>query len=137
MLYMSQNRSKIRVTFRVDAQLAAALRQLPNQTLFVETALAAAFGETCPLCDGRGRVPNRRLRISDFKAGSLPRLSRHAALRLREVVRLGYRLLATDLELRPAAQRRGELTFELLRSDEPLLTGRISDRAVADIAFPN
>jgi hypothetical protein len=36
-------------------------------------------------------VAARRLRISDFKALGLPRLRRHAALKLRQIVRLGQR----------------------------------------------
>jgi hypothetical protein len=135
MLYMD-SQSKVRVTFRVAPELADALRELPNQTLFVETALAAALGETCPVCDGRGRVPTRRLRISDFKERGLPPLKRHAALKLRQVVRLGNRLLATDLRL-AAAQKAGDVSFQLARHDETLLSGRIAARGSSDLVFEN
>jgi len=127
MLYM---KTKVRVTFRIDPQLAAALRSLPNQTLFVESALLEALGETCPLCDGRGRVPASLLRISDFKEHRLPRLKAAAALRLREIVKLGHQLMATDLRLAAADKR--ALSFELARQNKTLLSGRITDRTAED-----
>ena len=123
LLYMPPRTDrKHRVTFRVAPEIAAALRQLPNQTLFVEAALRQALGHTCPVCEGRGRIAGR-LEISDFKRARLPRLERTAALRLREVVRMGRRLCATGLEL--AAPAPGALAFRLRRKDELLLGGRI------------
>ena len=71
MLYM-----KTRVTFRVASDLADALRDLPNQTVFVEQALRSALGRTCPACDGQGRVQWKSVSVSDFKRASLPRLDR-------------------------------------------------------------
>ena len=120
MLYMSR---KHRVTFRVANDLAAALRKLPNQTAFVETALRDALGRTCPACRGKGRV-STQLRISDFRRERLPRIGHARALRLREVVRLGRRMCATELTLAKAG---GGLAFRLLRREELLLCGRVGD----------
>jgi hypothetical protein len=133
MLYMKAD-VKTRVTFRIDPLLAAALRALPNQTLFVESALLTALGESCPLCEGRGRVPARMLRISDFKRQELPRLSSRLALRLREVVRLGRQLLATDLKLTRDDERDDALSFKLLRHKQTLLSGNIKARTGVDFA---
>jgi hypothetical protein len=137
MLYMIQKPNKVRMTFRLEPQLAEALKQLGNQTLFVETALAEALGETCPLCQGRGRVPARRLRISDFKTLGLPRLRRHSALKLREIVRLGQRLLATDLELATGEKSGGGVAFRLRRHEETLLSGNIAGRGPSDLTLHN
>jgi hypothetical protein len=134
---MASEQAKVRVTFRIDRQLAAALRQLSNQTLFVESALLEALGESCPLCDGRGRVPARLLRISDFKQHGLPHLTADSARRLREVVRLGHQLMATDLKLAAAPGARGALQFELARQDQTLLTGRINEETASDFVVHN
>jgi hypothetical protein len=122
---------KTRVTFRVDADLAESLRQLPNQTAFVERALREALARECPLCDGRGRVGDVALRVPDFRSRRLPRLGGDAARRLREIVRLGRRVWATELDL---ARGDAGWRFRLLRKDEVLLAGDIddaSDRGVA------
>ena len=112
---------KHRVTFRVARDLASALRQLPNQTAFVEAALRDALGRTCPACDGRGRVSGR-LAISDFREARLPRLKPATALKLREVVRMARRLCATDLALAPGENA---IAFRVSRKDELLCAGRI------------
>src|SRR5262245_40199766 len=62
MLYM-----KTRVTFRVAPDLADVLRQLPNQTSFVETALREALRAKCPTCGGTGRVTRMAPRVSNFR----------------------------------------------------------------------
>jgi hypothetical protein len=123
MLYMAMSTEKTRVTFRIDPSLAEALRQISNQTAFVETALLAALGETCPLCDGRGKVRSARLAVSDFKKARLPRLRREGALRVRELVKLGQRLMATELRL--TGRSPAELRFALLRQSETLLAGQL------------
>ena len=123
---------KTRVTFRVDGDLAESLRQLPNQTAFVERALREALARECPLCDGRGRVSGVRLRVPDFHARRLPRLGGDAARRLREIVRLGRRVWATELEL---ARANDSWRFRLLRKDEVLLAGTIDDEAARGVAL--
>src|SRR6266700_1672241 len=94
MLYM-----KTRVTFRVAADLAEALRDLPNQTGFVEQALRSALGRTCPACDGKGRVQWKSVSVSDFKRAALPRLDREGAMQLKGLVRLARELAASRLDL--------------------------------------
>ena len=117
-------RAKRRVTYRVDPELAAALRQLPNQTAFVEAALRDALGRLCPVCAGSGEVPDVHLAVSNLKKLAGRRLDRVTAAQLKALVRLGRQLLATDLELGPSAED-GELEFRLARSNELLLAGRI------------
>ena len=118
MLYM-----KTRVTFRVDPRLADALRQVPNQTRFVERALKEALGKSCPLCRGSGRVVGASLRVSDFRSASLPKLEKAAAAPFKGLVRFGKRMQATDLELgaRPGS---ASVAFRIARDDETLLSGR-------------
>jgi hypothetical protein len=125
LLYMSSDRSH-RVTFRVPRDLARALQALPNQTAFVEAAIRDALARTCPLCDGNGRVKSSALRVPNFGRARLPRLDAQAARRLREIVRLGKRVYATDLDLRhdTAGWR-----FRLARRDEVLLSGRIDKKS--------
>jgi hypothetical protein len=118
MLYM-----KTRVTFRVAAELAKRLRELPNQTQFVETALGNALGVACPTCAGSGRVSGAALRVPNFRDASLPRLDRETALELQAVVRLARRLAATDVEL---GTHDDGLRFSVLRDDALLLQGRVS-----------
>jgi hypothetical protein len=122
MLYM-QNR--VRMTFRIEPELADILRHLPNQTRFVEAALKEALGQYCPLCGGGGRLIGGSLRVSDFKAESLPRLDRAAAGHLKGLVRFGRRMLATDLELE-FHPGEGELEFRVARDETTLLGGRLS-----------
>ena len=120
---------KRRVTFRLEEELADALRQLPNQTAYVERVLREALGRVCPLCEGRGEVPGGHLTVSNLK--DLTRLDRTAAAQLKALVRLGRQLMATDLALE--VSREGEqLGFRLERQDQLLLTGRIprGDRAI-------
>ena len=120
MLYM-----KTRVTFRVATDLADVLRQLPNQTNFVETALREALRAKCPSCGGTGRVPARALRISNFRKAALPRLERAAALQLKRVVGLARRVAATEIELEKAGDGRS-MNFVVARGDEILLRGELS-----------
>ena len=54
-------KAKQRVTFRVDPELAGALRNLPNQTAFVERTLREALGRLCPVCAGSGEAPDVQL----------------------------------------------------------------------------
>jgi len=119
MLYM-----KTRVTFRLPSDLADELRELPNQTQFVEAALREALGVACPLCRGSGRLQPRRLQISNFRRSALPRLARESAVELRRLVRVGRQLSATALELQSAPL--GGVHFVLTRCGEVLLTGKLA-----------
>ena len=117
-------RAKQRVTFRLEPELSAALRQLPNQTAFVERVLREALGRLCPLCEGRGEVADVHLAVSNLKKLAVGRLDRDVAAQLKALVRLGRQLLATNLELEPSPTE-GELEFRLARADELLLSGRL------------
>jgi hypothetical protein len=119
MLYM-----KTRVTFRVAPDLAEVLRQLPNQTSFVETALREALRAQCPACGGTGRVTRIAPRVSNFRKAALPRLEREAALQLKGVVRLARRVAATNVDLESAAEA-GAMKFVVARGDEVLLRGEL------------
>lgn len=120
LLYM-----KTRVTFRLDPVLATALRELPNQTDFVERALRSALGRTCPLCEGTGRISLPWVRVSNFRVAKLPALDRGSALQLRGVVQLARRLAATALDL-SVGQRSRELGFAVLREGDVLVRGTFS-----------
>ena len=129
MLYrMSKALPKQRVTFRLESDLAATLRLVPNQTAFVEGLLRQALDQLCPLCHGSGQASGVHLSVSDLKQGlkGLPggRLDRPAAAQLRALVRLGRQLLATDLALAPGL-RDAQLEFRLERQDQLLLQGII------------
>ena len=122
--HTKDRRSRERVTFRLDPELVEALRELPNQTAFVEGVLREALGRACPLCDGSGEVRDVHLAVSDFKNLPVPRLDRAAAAQLKTLVQLGRQLLATDLKLR-ASHADETLEFSLARENQLLLTGRI------------
>jgi hypothetical protein len=119
-----RSRTKQRVTFRIDPELHEALRQLPNQSQFVEQVLREALARVCPLCDGRGEVRDVHLAVSNLKKLAVGRLDRVGAAQLRDLVRLGRQLLATNLEL-GRSRDDGELEFRLARANELLLQGRI------------
>jgi hypothetical protein len=118
MLYM-----KTRVTFRISPELAESLRDLPNQTLFVERALKEALRERCPACGGSGRKNEHGLWISNFRAEQIPALSREAALELKGLVSLARHAAATRVELRRA--RKGAVGYRVTRGDEELLSGEL------------
>ena len=125
LLYMmAKGANKQRVTYRLDPELAVALKQLPNQTAFVERTLREALSHVCPLCHGTGEASGVHLIVSDLKSCPVGRLDRAAAGRLRALVRLGRQLLATELALE-ATDGPSELSFRLAREDQTLLTGRI------------
>jgi hypothetical protein len=121
---MAKVANKQRVTYRLDPELAAALRHLPNQTAFVERTLREALDQVCPLCHGSGEASGVHLTVSDLKRSRVGRLDRPTAARLRSLVRLGRQLLATELALEPR-EHPSELVFRLEREDQILLTGRI------------
>jgi len=118
-----RNAHKTRVTFRVESDLADALRQLPNQTAFVERTIREALGQLCPLCHGTGEAPGVHLAVSNLKR-TIGRIDRSTAVQLKALVRLGRQLLATQLELESASTE-GGLEFRLEREDQLLLQGII------------
>ncbi len=57
---MSQKKRDI-ITFKADASLMAELRQVPNRSEFIRSAILAALDSTCPVCSGTGILsPNQR-----------------------------------------------------------------------------
>ena len=120
---LSRPLRKQKVTFRVDPELAASLRQLPNQTAFVEDVLREALGRICPYCHGTGAAGGVHLEVSNLKGIRSGRLDRATAAELKALVRLGRQLLATELELESSGSH--ELGFRLAREDQLLLYGRI------------
>jgi hypothetical protein len=120
MLYM-----KTRVTFRVAKDLARSLRDLPNQTAFVESALRGALGKTCPACDGAGRTRWTSVVVSDFKQSRLPRLDREGAVQLKSLVRLAREMAASRLALAPRREAPG-FEFALERGRAVLLRGSLA-----------
>lgn len=117
---------KERMTFRLPAELAQALRRLPNQTAFVERAVRESLGQVCPLCRGTGTMSPGTLSVSDLKRCRLGRLDRRSAAQLKALVRVGRELLATELRLEAAdGERARELDFQLARDRQLLLSGRI------------
>ncbi len=117
-------RSRTRVTYRLSGDLAEALRQLPNQTAFIERTLRDALAHLCPLCHGTGESPGVHRSISNLKGRCVRPLDRATAAQLKALVRLGRQLLATELELDASAEHEG-LGFRLAREDQLLLAGSI------------
>lgn len=118
MLYM-----KTRVTFRLENSLANALRELPNQTRFVEEALRDALGRTCPVCRGTGRLPMRSVYVSNVRQQGIERLNRNEALQLRNLFRLGQEVAATRIDLEKHGRR---VRFTMSREDVELLKGTLN-----------
>jgi hypothetical protein len=55
------------ITFKVDGDLWRAIKDLPNRSEFIRTALLAAVGSMCPLCNGTGVLtPNQTRHWHDF-----------------------------------------------------------------------
>ncbi len=121
---MQGSEHKQKMTFRLEPELAAALKQLPNQTAFVEAALREAMGRQCPLCHGTGQASGVHLNVSNFKSLPIRRLDRSTAAQLKALVHLGRQLLATQLMLEPSDEDQG-LAFRLAREDQLLLSGKI------------
>jgi hypothetical protein len=44
------------ITFKVDASLLEAIRTIPNRSEFIRSAIQAALGGVCPLCQGTGTL---------------------------------------------------------------------------------
>ena len=117
MLYM-----KTRVTFRIAEDLARTLRELPNQTKFVEDALRDALGRSCPVCDGSGRLPMRLLRVSNVRDVGMKRLNRAEAQELQRLFRLGQEVAATRIDLEKQGRR---VKYTMKREGTKLLSGTL------------
>lgn len=51
-----QSRKQEIITFKVDERLAAELKDLPNRSEFIRTAILTAIENLCPLCRGSGHL---------------------------------------------------------------------------------
>ena len=55
------------ITFKVDEQLFKIINDLPNRSEFIRSAIVAALGSVCPLCNGTGVLtPNQKQHWDDF-----------------------------------------------------------------------
>lgn len=55
------------ITFKVDEDLRASIRKIPNRSEFIRQAILAALGSICPLCNGSGMLtPNQKRHWDDF-----------------------------------------------------------------------
>jgi len=53
---MSKDKGVI-VSFRVDRHLADVLNKVPDKSSFIRDVILRSFYESCPLCRGRGVLP--------------------------------------------------------------------------------
>jgi hypothetical protein len=60
------------ITFKVDEDLREALQHIPNRSSFIRSAIVAALGSVCPLCNGSGILtPNQKQHWDDFSANHM------------------------------------------------------------------
>jgi len=50
---MSSHKDEV-ITFKAEASLAEAIRNLPNRSAFIRAAILSALDHACPLCQGTG-----------------------------------------------------------------------------------
>lgn len=57
------------VTFKVDDELLEAIKDMPNRSQFIRSAIIGALGSVCPLCNGSGMLSkNQKRHWDDFTA---------------------------------------------------------------------
>ena len=57
------------ITFKVDDDLLHAIKDLPNRSNFIRSAIVGALGSACPLCNGSGMLTkNQKRHWDDFAA---------------------------------------------------------------------
>jgi Na+-translocating ferredoxin:NAD+ oxidoreductase RnfC subunit len=55
------------ITFKADASLFEALKNMPNRSEFIRTAILSALENSCPLCLGTGVLtPNQKRHWDEF-----------------------------------------------------------------------
>jgi hypothetical protein len=55
------------ITFKVPEYLKEAMKGIPNRSEFIRTAILAALGNICPLCNGTGiLLPNQKKHWDHF-----------------------------------------------------------------------
>lgn len=60
------------VSFKVDHELMELLRQVPNRSEFIRSAILVALDSACPLCNGTGILETQRRRIWERLAQTHP-----------------------------------------------------------------
>jgi len=56
---MNNSKDEI-ITFKVDKQLAEAMKGIPNRSEFIRSAILTALDSVCPLCKGTGMLSPRQ-----------------------------------------------------------------------------
>ena len=55
------------ITFKVNEDLLSAIKDIPNRSEFIRTAIIGALGSVCPLCNGSGMLtPKQKYHWDDF-----------------------------------------------------------------------
>lgn len=55
------------ISFKVDPELGEAMRNIPNRSRFIRSAILAAMAGVCPLCDGSGVLtPSQKKHWDEF-----------------------------------------------------------------------
>jgi len=63
------NKKQSIITFKVDDELLVAIKNIPNRSEFIRTAILDALGSVCPLCNGSGMLSkNQKRHWDDFSA---------------------------------------------------------------------
>lgn len=58
------------ITFKVDNNLREAIKNIPNRSEFIRSAIVAALGSVCPLCNGSGMLTkNQKSHWDEFSMG--------------------------------------------------------------------
>jgi hypothetical protein len=53
------------ITFKVDEALHEVIRDIPNRSEFIRSAIIDALGSTCPFCHGSGMLNRKQKRHWD------------------------------------------------------------------------
>lgn len=63
------------ISFKVDNELHEAIKDIPNRSEFIRSAILGALGSVCPLCKGTGMLTkNQKHHWDDFSADHRVRL---------------------------------------------------------------
>ena len=66
---LNMNKKQSIITFKVDTDLLEAIKEIPNRSEFIRSAIINALGSVCPLCNGSGMLtPNQKNHWDDFTA---------------------------------------------------------------------
>ncbi|MBW7874505.1 MAG: CopG family transcriptional regulator [Candidatus Cloacimonetes bacterium] len=55
------------ISFKVDEELGRQLKDIPNRSEFIRSAIALALKRVCPLCHGQGSLSDlQKMYLDDF-----------------------------------------------------------------------